>query len=203
MPEDVNVSRGLSQQQIQQSMMEQAQAEMIENIVGLCVQSTLANLLNSPVGYVWLDKDGNRTSEDKSTGKLPTKAHERDSCYDLYSGEDVTVEPNGRVMVDLGLGVILLPHTDMFILPRSGNAASKGITVLNSPGMIDSNYLGRPLKVIVQNHSDKPVEIKKGDRIAQARFQLRGMDVRFKEFSGDLKELQEKVKRKGGFGSSG
>lgn len=100
---------------------------------------------------------------------VPTKAHAGDAGWDLtYSDEETWLDPGERWLfgtnlrlaegaIDAGVGLIC---------PRSGLAHKKGVTVLNSPGVVDSSYRGE-IKVNLVNLSNEPVDITQGDRIAQ------------------------------------
>lgn len=94
-------------------------------------------------------------------------AHEGDAGIDLRADEDYTVWTNSRQLIGTGLSIALPEGYAAFVMPRSGLAVKHGVTVLNSPGVIDSGYRGE-IKVPLYN-SDQytPFEVKKGDRIAQ------------------------------------
>lgn len=79
---------------------------------------------------------------------------------------NVTLAPGGRALVPVGLRLAVPAGHEIQLRPRSGLALRHGITLLNSPGTIDSDYRG-PVGVIVQNGGDAPVAIAHGDRIAQ------------------------------------
>lgn len=100
----------------------------------------------------------------------PIYAKEGDSGFDLraYMPEDATivVKPGKRVIVPTGLHFQIPLNYELQIRPRSGLAAKNGITVLNSPGTIDSGYRGEIL-VVLYNTDDNEFVIKNGDRIAQ------------------------------------
>jgi dUTP pyrophosphatase len=81
-------------------------------------------------------------------------------------GEDLVIPPLGRVLVPSGLKLEIPPGYEVQVRPRSGLAFSSGVTVLNAPGTIDSDYRGE-LKIILINLGDKPFTVKNGDRIAQ------------------------------------
>ncbi|AFO88448.1 dUTP diphosphatase [Phaeobacter inhibens] len=109
----------------------------------------------------------------------------------------LTLAPGARALVPTGLRLEIPQGYEVQIRPRSGLALKHGITLLNAPGTIDSDYRGS-LGVIVMNAGDAPFEIAHGDRIAQmviapvlqARFQL-------------VDSLNESVRGSGGFGSTG
>lgn len=99
--------------------------------------------------------------------RIPTKAHPSDSGYDLASCEYVNIQPKQWAVVNTGIKLQIPDGYEVQIRPRSGLAAKKGVTVLNSPGTIDTNYRGL-IKVILINHGEFPFEIVPGDKIAQA-----------------------------------
>jgi len=117
--------------------------------------------------------------------------------FDLHSIEDVVLNPGERKLIKTGLAFEIEDGYEVQIRPRSGLAYKYGITVLNSPGTIDSDYRGE-IKVLLINHSDEAFNIKKGDRIAQA--------VLAKVIQADIIEVKElSVTTRGdkGFGSTG
>ncbi|MBM4388039.1 MAG: dUTP diphosphatase [Deltaproteobacteria bacterium] len=87
---------------------------------------------------------------------------------DIYSATaaDVTIQPLGRALIPSGYAVSIPPGFEGEVRPRSGLALKHGVTVLNSPGTIDSDYRGE-LCVILVNLGDKPFVVKRGDRVAQ------------------------------------
>jgi len=87
--------------------------------------------------------------------------------FDLRASEHGSIKPNEYKVVPTGLFFDLPENFEIQVRPRSGLAAKKGVTVLNSPGTIDSDYTGE-IKVILINHGNKIFDIAKGDRIAQA-----------------------------------
>ena len=101
---------------------------------------------------------------------IPSKATAGSTGLDLYAVENTLLVGNGGIEV-VGTGLVLdlrmLPiGADVQVRPRSGLAAKHGITVLNSPGTIDRDYLGE-LKVILINHGKSDYQISTGDRVAQ------------------------------------
>ena len=132
---------------------------------------------------------------------LPIKSHETDAGFDLKSLNHYIINPNQRQLVDTGIN-IKLPQQEGWIWqaqirPRSGLAAKKGITVTNSPGTIDQNYIGN-IKVIIQNTGDEVFEINQYDRIAQIVFNK----IPITQFE-IVQQLEESDRGNNGFGSSG
>ena len=97
---------------------------------------------------------------------LPAYAHPSDAGMDVRSVEDVEIAPGSRSLVHTGLVMNLPPGCEAQVRPRSGLALKFGVTVLNTPGTIDSGYRGE-VGVILANFGDAPFAVKKGDRIAQ------------------------------------
>jgi len=97
---------------------------------------------------------------------LPTKAKPGDAAFDLYSTIDYTLSPSERFGVPIGISLEIPDGYEGQVRPRSGLALQKGITVLNSPGTIDSGYRGE-VKCTLINLGEIPFKIKKGERIAQ------------------------------------
>jgi dUTP pyrophosphatase len=99
--------------------------------------------------------------------RMPTGAYPGDAGLDLASVEESTIPPGGRTVIGTGLAVAIPDGHAGFVQPRSGLAARHGITVVNSPGLIDSGYRGE-LRVILQNtDGERPFQVRVGDRIAQ------------------------------------
>lgn len=111
--------------------------------------------------------------------------------------EPLILEPGKREMVPAGLSVAIPEGFEIQMRPRSGLAAKHGITCLNSPGTIDSDYRGE-LKVILINHGHEAFEIKRGERIGQIVL----APVTRLEWSL-VEELSETARGAGGFGSTG
>ncbi len=101
---------------------------------------------------------------------LPAYQSEEAAGLDLVAAvpedEPATVAPGGRILIPTGLALELPKGYEGQVRPRSGLALKHGITVLNSPGTIDSDYRGE-VKVILVNLGDAPFEIRRGERIAQ------------------------------------
>lgn len=97
---------------------------------------------------------------------LPAYAHPSDAGMDLRSVADLEIPRGGRALVPTGLVILLPANYEAQVRPRSGLALKRGVTVLNSPGTIDSGYRGE-IGVVLANFGDETFTIKKGDKIAQ------------------------------------
>ncbi|WP_039799152.1 dUTP diphosphatase [Nocardia araoensis] len=129
---------------------------------------------------------------------LPTRAHAGDAGVDLCTTQDVILEPGERVLVGTGVAVALPIGTVGLIHPRSGLAAKAGLSVVNTPGTVDAGYRGE-IKVCLINHDPRtPIELRRGDRIAQLLVQRVEL-VNFVE----VDSLDETTRGAGGYGSSG
>ena len=128
---------------------------------------------------------------------LPAYAKPGDAGLDLPAAEAVTLGPGERRLVPTGLAVAIPEGHAGFVLPRSGLAMQKGVTVLNAPGLIDSGYRGE-LKVLLINHGALAVGIERGERIAQLVIQPVAQ-ARLVETD----RLPESARGAGGFGSTG
>ena len=107
------------------------------------------------------------------------------------------MKPGARLLIDTGLKVAVPEGYEMQIRPRSGLALKHGVTVLNTPGTIDSDYRG-PLRVVLINHGEENFTIRTGDRIAQAVL------APVTPFRGVMVEtIEETARGEGGFGSTG
>ena len=132
------------------------------------------------------------------TADLPEYAHPGDAGMDIRSIEKITIPARGHKLVHTGLRVRIPEGFEIQVRPRSGLALKHGITVLNTPGTIDSGYRGE-IGVILANFSDKDFEIRKGDRIAQLVF---APFVSARILEGDV-DKEETDRGEGGFGSTG
>lgn len=131
---------------------------------------------------------------------LPTKAHASDAAYDLRAmlTEPYELSPGETTKIPVGFKLGLEPGLKALVLPRSGLALKHGVTVLNSPGVIDAGYRG-DVMVILHNTSDRPFFINDGDRIAQMSIEVvRNTTLRSVTGLGEATERGE-----GGFGSTG
>ena len=129
--------------------------------------------------------------------KIPTQATPHSSGYDVYSSEDFLLKKKSSGMISTGIILEMEEGMEAQVRPRSGLAAKNGITVLNSPGTIDSDYRGE-VKVILINHSNEDFNITIGMRIAQIVFaKVEKVELKLTE------EVNNTIRSKGGFGSTG
>jgi dUTP pyrophosphatase len=128
---------------------------------------------------------------------VPERAYAGDAGLDLAACERVELEPGGRATVGTGLAVAIPEGYAGFIQPRSGLAAKNGITIVNTPGLVDSGYRGE-LKVILLNTDSRDTfVVEPGMRIAQLVIMLvPGVDP------VEVRELPESERGVRGFGSS-
>lgn len=130
--------------------------------------------------------------------ELPAYAHSGDAGLDLRAAESLVLKPMERRLVSTGLAVAIPDGYAGLVMPRSGLALKRGLTVANTPGLIDAHYRGE-LKIIAINVDPcDSVSITKGDRIAQLVIQ-KVPEVELVE----VDELDETDRGAGGFGSSG
>ena len=99
--------------------------------------------------------------------QMPAGAYDGDAGLDLASVEEAVLAPGERRTVATGLAVAIPPGHAGFVQPRSGLASRRGITVVNSPGLIDAGYRGELKVVLLNTDPDEPFHIRPGDRIAQ------------------------------------
>jgi dUTP pyrophosphatase len=128
---------------------------------------------------------------------LPARATEHAAGLDVVAAEGVTLEPGQRYAVATGFALAIPHGYEIQVRPRSGLALKHGITCLNSPGTIDSDYRGE-VKVILANLGSEPFEVRRGERIAQLVPAL-VLNADFRE----VKALGETGRGVGGFGSTG
>jgi dUTP pyrophosphatase len=131
---------------------------------------------------------------------FPEYAYPTDSGFDLYSTKEITLEPFGRALIPTGLKLSFDIGYEIQVRPKSGLALKQGLTVLNTPGTVDSGYDGE-IMVIVFNTNPKPFTVSRGMKIAQA--------VLCPVINGKYVNLQlvDKIENKdrgaNGFGSTG
>ena len=131
--------------------------------------------------------------------QLPSYKTNGASGMDLmaFVEKPVKLEPGKSCLIPTGLSVAFPKQYEIQIRPRSGLAAKKNITVLNTPGTIDSDYRGE-LKIILFNHGIENFVIKNNDRVAQMV-----LTPIIKMELEETNELPESIRGKGGFGSTG
>jgi dUTP pyrophosphatase len=130
--------------------------------------------------------------------QVPERAHEDDAGYDLRAAEDARLGPGERTSVGTGVAIAIPEGHAGLVLPRSGLAAKHGITLPNSPGLIDSGYRGELRVLLLNTDRSEVFEVTAGDRIAQLVV-VRAEPLEFEE----SRELEETARATGGFGSTG
>ena len=131
--------------------------------------------------------------------KMPNYKTEGSSGMDLmaFLKDPVTIKPKSSELISTGISVAIPEDTEIQIRPRSGLAAKSNISVLNTPGTIDSDYRGE-LKIILYNHGADDFIVNNGDRIAQMVL----MPVLKASFE-EVENLPNTIRGTGGFGSTG
>ena len=131
--------------------------------------------------------------------QLPSYKTSGASGMDLmaFIKSSVTIKPKTSSLIPTGLSIAFSEDYEVQIRPRSGLAAKNNISVLNTPGTIDSDYRGE-IKVIIYNHGNNDFLINNGDRIAQMVL-VPVIKMNFEETD----ELPETIRGEGGFGSTG
>jgi dUTP pyrophosphatase len=129
---------------------------------------------------------------------LPTRAHDNDAGLDLYAAESARIVPGARVSVGTGLAVAVPEGLAGLVLPRSGLALKHGVTLVNSPGLIDAGYRGEVRIVLLNTDQTIDFHCTPGDRIAQL---LLVPIATASPIQADA--LDESTRGSGGFGSSG
>ena len=128
---------------------------------------------------------------------LPQYASEHAAGLDVCAAEELTLEPGQRHAVATGFSIEIPHGHEVQVRPRSGLALKHGITCLNTPGTIDSDYRGE-VKVILVNLGHEPFSIRRGERIAQ----LGPAPVLRADFR-EVADLGDTKRGAGGFGSTG
>jgi dUTP pyrophosphatase len=129
---------------------------------------------------------------------LPEYARPGDAGMDVFSAIDCTIAAGERAVIPTGIAIALPEGYVCLAHPRSGLAAKNGISIVNSPGTIDSGYRGEIKIILINTDKEQAFEIKRGDRIAQLVFQ-KFESARFYE----VETLPESQRGAGGFGSTG
>ena len=129
--------------------------------------------------------------------QLPTRAHDTDAGFDLYSPIGVNISVGATVTIPTKLAISLPENTVGLIYPRSSLGTRHGIVLANTVGVIDSGYRGE-IMLVVTNHGDRPYTIHSGDRVAQL--------IVTPYYAPDVVEvdaLPDSDRGAGGFGSTG
>jgi dUTP pyrophosphatase len=130
--------------------------------------------------------------------KLPERAYDNDAGYDLFASEAAVIGPGERVSVGTGIAIELPPRHAGWVVPRSGLAVRHGISIVNSPGLVDAGYRGEVRVLLLNNDRSEPFEVNLGDRIAQLVVSaVAAPDI------VEVAELAASVRGQGGFGSTG
>jgi dUTP pyrophosphatase len=129
---------------------------------------------------------------------MPATAHPGDAGSDLYLAADVELGPGQRAVVGTGIAIALPDGYAAFVHPRSGLAASHGVTVVNAPGTVDAGYRGEIKVILLNTDPDHAVRFQRGDRIAQLVVQ-RVASPMFHE----VQTLPGSARGEGGHGSTG
>jgi dUTP pyrophosphatase len=129
---------------------------------------------------------------------LPRYAHDGDAGLDLYAAEGVDILPGQRVLVPTGIAAAIPEGYAGFVQPRSGLALRSGLSLVNTPGLIDSHYRGEIKVIAINLDPHTTISIAHGDKIAQLVIQqVERVDI------AEVDELDETVRGEGGFGSTG
>ncbi len=134
----------------------------------------------------------------KDEAVLPTRAHDGDAGLDLYACEAAHIGPGERWGVGTGVGVEIPEGHAGLVLPRSGLARDHGISLVNSPGLIDSGYRGELRVLLLNNDPAETFRVEAGDRIAQLVLVPIALPTPV-----EAAVLTESARATGGFGSSG
>jgi dUTP pyrophosphatase len=129
---------------------------------------------------------------------LPAYAYPGDAGLDLRAAADCVIEPGRRALIPTGLKLAIPEGYAGFVQPRSGAAARQGLSLVNTPGLIDSQYRGELVVIAINLDADEAIDIRRGDRIAQLVI-LPIPQVTLVEVDA----LDETERSEKGFGSSG
>jgi dUTP pyrophosphatase len=129
---------------------------------------------------------------------MPAYAHKTDAGIDLYSAIDCVLKPYDRKLIPSGIKLAIPEGYAGFVQPRSGLAIKNGISLVNSPGLIDSGYRGEVCIIMINLDKDMDFIIKKGDKICQ-------LVIKKTEQANliEVEELDASDRGEGGFGSTG
>lgn len=130
--------------------------------------------------------------------EIPSYAYSGDAGMDLRAIESLEIKPFERALVSTGIAIAIPEGYAGFVQPRSGLAIKQGVTVLNTPGLIDSHYRGELKVALINLDPNNVFQVNPGDRIAQLVIQKVEQVV-----WNVVSALDETERGKGGFGSSG
>jgi dUTP pyrophosphatase len=173
--------------------------KQVEDVVGLDladIEASFSKTMNT------VDTKINISYKNLSGLEDPVYKHSEDSGFDFRANieNSLILKPLERTLVPTGLYFEVHPEYELQVRPRSGLAIKNGITVLNTPGTVDSNYRGE-IKIILINLSNENFKIERGDRIAQGVF---NNVLKPKWLSmNKVDKLSDSSRNKGGFGSTG
>lgn len=129
---------------------------------------------------------------------LPARQHATDAGYDLVAAVDVELAPGARALVPTGIAVAIPPGYAGFVQPRSGLAIRDGVSIVNTPGLVDSGYRGELQVVLVNLDRHATFTARRGERIAQLVIQ------RIESIEWDVVDALDATDRgAGGHGSTG
>ena len=129
---------------------------------------------------------------------LPARQHHDDAGYDLVAAETLEIAPGERALVGTGMAIALPEGYAAFIQPRSGLAARHGVSIVNTPGLIDAGYRGELTVALINHDLREPFRVVRGERIAQLVVQR----VETVEWDA-VEELDDTTRGTGGHGSTG
>ena len=129
---------------------------------------------------------------------LPRYAHPGDAGLDLHSAEDVTIAPGERAVVGSGIAIAIPDGYVGLVSPRSGTAVRNGLSMVNTPGVVDSGYRGEVRLALINLDPSEAMRISRGDRVAQMVI----VPVLAPEIV-EADELPSSQRGEGGFGSTG
>ncbi len=132
------------------------------------------------------------------TLKKPEYAHIGDAGLDLYSAVDCILGPSERRKVPTGIKIAIPEGYAGFVQPKSGLAIKNGLSLVNTPGLIDSGYRGEVCAILINLDPEKDIIIKRGDKICQLVIQrVENVEIEITD------ELENTSRGEGGFGSTG
>jgi dUTP pyrophosphatase len=129
---------------------------------------------------------------------LPSYAHDGDAGLDLYAADDIDLAPFERALIGTGIAVAIPVGFAGFVQPRSGLALKRGLSFVNTPGLIDSHYRGEIKIIAINLDPNSTLRVARGEKIAQLVIQ------RVERVSvTETDSLDQTVRGEGGFGSTG